>query len=118
MIIILRGTLISSKQEEQAKTALIEPSISRLLKQYEDARIQVDRNPATPDVAGSPSEGAQLHFAVDGQAGATDIDWRVINQRLVQIFFMRPEKTASKATACWEMVRSTLRIEKPAKTKQ
>jgi len=79
MIIALRVTLTSAKQEEQAKTALVEPQISRLLKQYEDAAIRVERSPATADVAGSPSEGVQLHFAVDGQAGATDIYWRVIN---------------------------------------
>ncbi|HKZ80560.1 MAG TPA: hypothetical protein VJ124_19950 [Pyrinomonadaceae bacterium] len=30
MIIVLRGALTSAKQEEQAKSALIEPSISRL----------------------------------------------------------------------------------------
>jgi len=42
----------------------------------------------------------------------------VINQRLVQIFFMRSEKTAPKATECWDMVRSTLQITKPTKTKQ
>jgi len=30
MIIVLRGALTSAKQEEQAKAALIEPSISRL----------------------------------------------------------------------------------------
>jgi hypothetical protein len=113
MIIALRGTITSSKGEEQAKAALIEPSIKRLLKQYEDAAIKVERATATTDVAGASAEGAQLRFAVDGQPGATDIYWLVINQRLVQIFFIRPEKTASKATICWDLIRNSLRIEKP-----
>jgi hypothetical protein len=118
MIVALRGALTSSKQEEQAKAALIEPSIIRLLKQYESAEINVERSLATGEIGDSPAEGAQLRFMVDGQPGTTDIYWRVINQRLVQLFFIRPEKTKSKTTGCWDMVRSTLRIEKPTKTKQ
>jgi hypothetical protein len=114
MIVALRGALTSPRQEDQAKAALIEPSISRLLKQYEDAAIKVERTTATTDVAGSPAEGVQLRFAVDGQPGATDIYWRVINQRLVQLFFIRPVKTESKTEVCWDMVRSSLKIEKPA----
>ncbi len=118
MIIALRGAITSSKQEEQAKAALIEPSITRLLKQYEDAAIKVERSPAKTEVAGSPAEGAQLRFAVDGQPGATDIYWRVINQRLVQLFFIRPEKTAAKTVVCWDTIRASLKIEKPvAKSK-
>jgi len=118
MIIALRGAITSPKQEEQAKAALIEPSISRLLKQYEIAGINVERSAATANVAGSPAEGARLRFAVDGQPGTNDIYWLTINQRVVQLFFITPEKTASKTTICWDMVRSTLRIEKPTKTKQ
>lgn len=97
---------------------MIKPSITRLLKQYESAGINVERSPAIADIGGLPAEGAQLHFAVDGQPGATDIYWRVINQRLVQLFFIRPEKMAPKATECWDIVRSTLQITKPTKTKQ
>jgi hypothetical protein len=118
MIIAPRGALTRTRQEEEAEVALIEPSINRLLKQYENAAIRVERTTVTKDVAGSPAEGAQLHFAVDGQRGSTDIFWRVINQRLVQLFFIRPEKTASQAMICWDMVLKSLRIEKPPKTKQ
>ncbi|HKZ79334.1 MAG TPA: hypothetical protein VJ124_13730, partial [Pyrinomonadaceae bacterium] len=49
------------------------------------------------DINGVMTEGAQLRFAVDGQPGITDVCWLVINQRLVQLFFMRPEKNATKA---------------------
>ena len=99
MIIALRGAITNTKQEEQAKTRLIEPSITRLLKQYEDAAIRVERIPLRVDVNGILAEGAQLRFAVDGQPGITDVCWLVVNQHLVQLFFMRPEKTAAQATA-------------------
>jgi hypothetical protein len=114
MIIALRGAITTDKQEEQAKAALIEPSITRLMKQYEDAAIKVERTPAKTEVAGSPAEGVQLRFAVDRQPGATDIYWRVINQRLVQLFFIRPEKTVEKTMGCWDTIRTSLKIEKPA----
>ena len=118
MIIALRSPLTNTKQEEEAKAGLIEPSIARLLKQYEDAGIHVERVPLKFDVNGVSAEGAQLRFAVDGQPGTTDICWFVFNQRLVQLFFIRPEKTAAKATACWAMIRRSLKIDNPAKNKQ
>lgn len=43
MIIALRGAITNAKQEEQARAGLIEPSISRLPKQYEDAGIKAER---------------------------------------------------------------------------
>ncbi len=112
MVIALRGTIATDKEEDQAKAALIEPSITRLLKQYEDAAIQVERTPAKTEIAGSPAEGVQLRFAVDRQPGATDIYWRVINQRLVQLFFIRPEKTVAKSVECWDTIRGSLKVEK------
>src|SRR6266496_3270728 len=112
MIIALRTPLTSAKQEEQAKAAVIEPSINGLLKQYDIAGIKVERIPAKTDVAGSPAEGEQLRFEVDRQPGATDIYWRVINQRMVQLFFIRPEKTAAKTVGCWDLIRNTLKVEK------
>lgn len=118
MIIVLRSALTDAKQEEQAKAGLIERSIARLLKQYEDAGIKVERSPLKVDMNGVLAEGAQLRFAVDGQPGMTDVCWLVINQRLVQLFFIRPEKTAAKATACWDMVRNSLKVEMTGKTKQ
>jgi len=118
MIIALRSPITNAKQEEQAKTGLIEPSISRLLKQYEDAGIKVERVPMKIDVNGVSADGVQLRFAIDGQQGTTDTLWLMINHRLVQLFFIRAEKTAPKATECWDMVRSTLQITKPTKTKQ
>ncbi|HEY2976269.1 MAG TPA: hypothetical protein VGJ48_27385 [Pyrinomonadaceae bacterium] len=114
MIIALRSAITTDKQAEQAKAALIEPSITRLLKQYYDAAINVERLPAKTEVAGSPAEGVQLRFEVDSQPGATDIYWRVINQRLVQLFFIRPEKTVAKAAGCWDTIRGSLKIEKSA----
>src|SRR6266545_2531236 len=112
MIIALRGTITKDKEEDQAKAALIEPSITRLLKQYQDAAIQVERTPAKTEIAGSTAEGVQLRFAVDGQPGATDIYWRVINQRLVQLFFIRQEKTVAKSVECWDSIRGSLKVEK------
>jgi len=56
--------------------------------------------------AHSPAEGTLLQFAVDGQPGSAQIYWRVINQRLVQLFFMLPAKTATKTGICWDLISS------------
>ncbi len=112
MIIELHSPITSPKEEEAAKKAVVEPMISRLLKQYDDAGIPVERVALTGSVANLPAQGLQLRFSVDGAPGTTDIYWVVVNQRLVQLIFIRPEKTAAKATPCWDLVRNNLRIGK------
>ncbi|HLA10136.1 MAG TPA: hypothetical protein VJ023_06045 [Pyrinomonadaceae bacterium] len=98
MIVALRGEVTNTEEEEHAKTALIEPSINRLLKQYYDAGIEVQRVAAKGGVGDLPAEGAQLRFSVDGQAGTTDVFWLVINQRLLQMFLLDRRKLQCKAS--------------------
>ena len=112
MIIELHSPITSAKEEEAAKKAVVEPMVNRLLKQYDDAGIKVEQAPLTGAVATLPAQGLQLRFSVDGAPGATDIYWLVVNQRLVQLIFIRPEKTAAQTTPCWELIRSTLKIGK------
>lgn len=112
MILALRAAITNPKQEEQAKAILVEPGVTRLLKQYEDAGIKVTRIPVKSELAGTPAEGAQLQFELDGSPGRTDVCWAVLGHRLVQLFFIRPEKTAAQTTRCWDQIRSSLRIEK------
>jgi hypothetical protein len=110
MIVALRTPITNPKQEEQAKAALIEPGIARLLNQYESAGIKVTRVPIKTDLAGTAVEGVQLQFDVDSSPGRTDICWGVIGRRLVQLFFIRPEKTAAQTTLCWDQIRASFRI--------
>ena len=114
MLIIRRESITAPKEEERVKTAEVEPGINRLLKQYEDAAIKVERQPARGEVAGGLADGAQLRFQVDGQPGATDIYWLVLNRRFVQLFFIRPGKTEKEATTCWDLIRRSLKIDKKA----
>ncbi|MGH9905231.1 MAG: hypothetical protein ACRD8U_06550 [Pyrinomonadaceae bacterium] len=110
MIVALRGRLTTGKQEEEAKTSLIEPGINRVLKQYENGGVKVSRLPLKIELSGGLVEGTQLQFAVDGNAGTTEICWGVIGKRLVQLFFIRPDKTAAETGVCWSLIRSSLRM--------
>jgi len=112
MVIAPLATITSAKEEERAKHDVVEPVINRLIKQYDDAGIKLERTPLSGDVGGVAAQGLQLRFAVDGQPGFTDIYWLLINQRLVQLIFVRPEKTAPQSTPCWDLIRRTLRIRK------
>jgi hypothetical protein len=112
MVIVPRTPINSPKEEETANHAVVEPTINRLIKQYDDAGIKIERVPHSGDVAGAPAQGIQLRFTVDGQPGSTDIYWLVMNQQLVQLIFVRPEKTASLTTPCWDLIRRTLKIRK------
>ena len=62
MIITLRVVITNAKQEEQAKAGLIEPSITRPLKQYEEAGIKVKRDLLKVNVNGVLADGAQFAF--------------------------------------------------------
>jgi hypothetical protein len=110
MIVAMRGALTSAKQEEEAKASLIEPGISRVLKQYEDSGIKVSRSPLKVELSGAPAEGVQLRFEVDRNAGTTEICWGVIGKRLVQLFFIRPDKTSAETGVCWNLIRTSLKV--------
>jgi hypothetical protein len=112
MIIAPRALITSAKEEESATQSVIEPTIKRLLKQYDDAGIAIQRSEVVGDVAGLAAHGVQLRFSVDGQQGFTDIYWLVLNQRLVQLIFVRPEKTLAQSISCWDLIRRTLKIHK------
>jgi hypothetical protein len=110
MIIVPRLPITSAKQADDAKRTIVEPAINRLLKQYDEAGIEVERTSLSGEIAGTPAQGIQLRFTLDGQAGAADIYWLVRNQRLVQLIFIRPQRTASQSTPCWDLIRRTLNI--------
>jgi hypothetical protein len=112
MIIVPRTRITSAKQEEDAKHTFVEPAINRLLKQYDEAGIKTEQTSLSGEVAGTAAQGIQLRFSLDGQAGAADIYWLVTNQRLVQLIFVRPQRTASQSTPCWDLIRRTLKIRK------
>jgi hypothetical protein len=112
MVISPRAAITSAKGEETVKREVVEPVINRLIKQYDDAGIKLERAPLSGVIAGAPAQGLQLRFSVDGQLGSTDIYWLLINQRLVQLIFVRPEKTAAQSSPCWDLIRRTLRIRK------
>jgi len=111
MIVVLRRTLSSGKQEEEAKTALIEPGINRVLRQYEATNVKVARSPLEIELAGAPAEGTQLQFEVDGNPGTTEICWGVVGKRLVQLFFIRPDKTSAETGVCWSLIRTSLKVD-------
>jgi hypothetical protein len=41
---------------------------------------------------------------LDGFRGTTDIAWAVKNQHLVQLFFIRPDRTSAEASHCWDLI--------------
>jgi hypothetical protein len=112
MITVLRSPVTSPQEVESAKHAIVEPTIAMVLKQAYDAGINVDRTPIAGEVAGLPAEGMRLRFAVDGFPGATEIYWLVMDKQMVNLVFIRPEKTASQATVCWDLIRHTIGLMK------
>jgi len=112
MVIVPRNAITSSKEEELATQSVVDPTIKRLIKQYEDAGIALERNVVAGEIAGMTAHGLQLRFSVDGLQGFTDIYWLVLNQRLVQMIFVRPERTSSQTSPCWDLIRRTLKIHK------
>ena len=112
MITVLQSPVNSTKEEEAARHAVVEPAIAMLLKQYSDAGIQIERAPLSGEVARQRAEGLELRFAVDGFPGTTQIYWLVLDKRMVNLIFIRPEKTAPLATVCWDLIRHTIGVNK------
>jgi hypothetical protein len=112
MVIVPRSAVTNAKEEEAARQSVVDPTINRLLNQYHQAGIQIEQVKTSGEVGDRTAQGVQLRFVVDRQQGVTDIYWLVMNQRMVQLIFLRPEKTSTQSAPCWDLIRRTLKIRK------
>lgn len=115
LIVILKKKIDSKDPMPDLKKQVIDPWLSGLLANYKAAGVTVVRSAVSAIVGGQSAEGARLKFFLDDQAGGAEAFWTLVNKRLVLLYYIRPDKTAERSVAGWELVRTTLKVEAPAK---
>lgn len=111
LIIILRKQSDSKDAMAALKKKVIDPWLTELLDQYTKAGINFSREDSKTEIAGQVAEGSTLKFVLDEQPGRGEAYWIFIQKRLVLLYFIRPDKSAEKASVGWDTIRNSLRVE-------
>lgn len=103
---------IDSKEPESINKQLFEPWLAQLTKMYTLANVGVVRSDVMFPVNGASANGVRLTLDYGGEAGAVEAFWIRFDKKIVLVYMVRPDRTAAKAAAGWDLVRQTLRAEK------
>jgi hypothetical protein len=110
---------IKAENLEKARKSLVDPYIDGIVKTFERMGAHPERSLASSEIAGGKADGAKLVAVLEGEPGAAEIYWALVEGRLVVLTFFGPDKAMKRATPAWDMVRTTLTIqgEAPAQPK-
>lgn len=113
MLTVLSAKAGGNDQETLAKLKkqVVDPWLSQLIAGYEQASIKILRSPLTTEAAGQKIDGVRLQFMLDDQPGTAEACWLLLEQRLILLYFIRPDKQAEKANQGWDRVRKNFRLE-------
>lgn len=92
------------------KKQIIDPWVEKLVSQYQTGGVALKREPTTDKIGEFEADGIKFSFVWDDQLGAGQALWSLIDKHLVLLYFMRPDKTAEKATAGYEVLRKSLSV--------
>jgi hypothetical protein len=115
LIILMKKRVESKDPMADLKKQSVEPWLARMVQGYENNGIKVQREAAASEIAGQSAEGARLAFELDGQKGIGEAFWTVLDKRLLLTYFLRPERTAKKATVGWDLIRKSIKLETKTK---
>jgi hypothetical protein len=109
-IFIFRTPITSPEQMAEAKKILVDKYVAAQTASFEREGAKPQSSPATKDIGTTKADGTIIHLSFDGVAGAAEIYWGLIGQRLVVLTFFRPDNAIAKATPAWDLIRSTIKI--------
>ena len=112
-IFVHRGKADTPEKLAQAKKAFIDPYIKSVNDTFVSMGGKPQSTPASSDVGGAPAEGVRLRTSLSGEAGEASIYWLALNNRVVVLTFFGPDQALKQATAAWDTVRTSIKIEPP-----
>jgi hypothetical protein len=110
-VLVHRGKVTADKMP-QAKSGFIDPYIASTVKQFEQMGAKPEKSPSTVDIGTTKADGVIVKAMLD-EPGAAQIYWALLNQHVVVLTLFGSDKGIKGASAPWEMVRNTLKIEDP-----
>lgn len=116
-LFVHRGKVDSPEKMAQAKSKLIDPYVEYTTKQFVEMGAKPERAAANTEIGGATAEGVRIQAVLDRDPGEAGIYWTTIGNRLVVLTLFGPEKALKKATATWDTVRNSLKVELPPAAK-
>ena len=112
-----RGRVNSPDKMAQAKSKLIDPYVEFTAKQFVQMGAKPERIPASTEIGGLPAEGIRIRAVLGSESGEAAIYWNTVGERLVVSTFFGPDKARQKATATWDIIRNSVKVEPPPQPK-
>jgi hypothetical protein len=91
--------------------AITEPLIDSLDKELQKSGAPPQRTAVTIEVGGARAEGTRLSAVLDGVPGRAEVYSLVLGSRLVAVSFIGSETELKEATADWETIRRSVKVE-------
>lgn len=112
-IFVFRTPITSPEQMAEAKRILVDTYVAAQTKSFEREGAKPQSSPATVDIGNVKADGEVIRLSLGGDAGAAEIYWGLVGQRLVVLTYFRPDAAVAKASPAWNLIRNTMKIEGP-----
>ncbi len=112
-VFVFRTPVTSPEKMAEAKRILVDTYVASTAKSFEQMGAHPESSPATTEIAAVKSDGVKIRAILDGVAGAAEIYWALVEQRLVVLTFFGPDKALTKAMPSWDTIRTSLAVEEP-----
>src|SRR5262249_4917500 len=109
-IIVLKKRTESRTGMADLKKQVVDPWVEKLVGQYTTNGVSIRPEPTTDTIGDSKAEGIVFKFTLDNQLGSGQAFWSLMDRRLALLYFVRPDKTAEKATGGWDLLRKSLTV--------
>jgi hypothetical protein len=113
-VFVFRSKATKPEQMAEAKKVLVDPYVNSTAKQLEQMGAKPERVAATSEIGGGAAEGVKLKAVLSGEPGAAEVYWEFVGQRLVVLTIFGPDKARQQATAAWDTLRNSIKVEEPA----
>jgi hypothetical protein len=110
-LFVYRSKIETPDKLAEAKHKLVDTYVDSTAKTFEQMGARPERSPASTEIGGVKAEGVKIRAVLEGEAGAAEIYWVVLGERLVVMTFFGPDRALKQMNAEWDVVRTSVQIE-------
>jgi len=110
-VFVYRSKVETSEKFTEAKRKLVDPYVDSTAKTFEQMGAHPERSPVSSEIGGVKAEGVKIRAILSGEAGAAEIYWAIVGERLVVLTFFGPDAALKQMTPAWNTVRASVLVE-------
>jgi hypothetical protein len=113
MIFVYRDRATKPEQVAEVKKVLVDSYIAAQLKSFQEEDPKTTSAPATSEIGGLASEGVKIRTSLGGIPGAGEIQWAIVDERLVILTLVYSDQAQKKVAPAWDTIRNSIKIAAP-----